>query len=250
MPKKNFDAKSMAELRVVILAGGRGARLAPYTTILPKPLMPIGDVSILEILIRQLRNAGFQEITLAVGYLASLLEAYFGDGSQWGVRIQYSREDKPLGTAGPLALVSGLNNSFLVVNGDLLTTLDFAAMVRFHRERGAAATVGVFQKSVKIDLGIVETDGQNCITGYIEKPTLDYEVSVGAYVMEPLVLSYVRPAERFDLPDLIKKLIAEGLSVIGYRFQGYWLDVGRMEDYEQAVELFGKERSTFLPSGE
>ncbi len=250
MSTKRADAKSVAEVRVVILAGGRGTRLAPYTTILPKPLMPIGDIPILEILIRQLRNAGFQEITLAVGYLASLLEAYFGDGSQWGVRIEYSREDKPLGTAGPLALVSGLNDSFLVLNGDLLTTLDFAAMVRFHRERGVAATVGIFQKNVKIDLGIVETNGRNCITGYIEKPTLNYEVSVGAYVMEPLALSYVQLAERFDLPDLIKKLIAEGLSVIGYRFEGYWLDVGRMEDYEQAVELFRRERSTFLPDGE
>ena len=242
------STKALDGLRAIILAGGRGTRLVPYTTVLPKPLMPIGDMPILEIIIRQLRKIGIHDITLSVGYLATLLEAYFGDGSRWGVTIRYSREDKPLGTAGPLALVPGLSDTFLVMNGDLLTTLDLADMVRFHRECGAVTTVGLFKKQVKIDLGIIETNSDNHITGYVEKPTLSYEVSVGLYVMDPVVLRYIPYGERFDLPDLITRLIAEKQPVIGYRFNGYWLDIGRQTDYAQAVELFERERTIFLPN--
>lgn len=240
----------LARLCAVILAGGRGRRLAPYTAILPKPLMPIDDMPILEVVVRQLQHAGIRDITLAVGYLASLLEAYFGDGSKWGVRISYSREESPLGTAGPLTLVSGLERTFLVMNGDLLTTLDYTAMVRFHREHGAVATVGLFDKEVKIDLGVIETDDDHHITGYVEKPTLHYQVSMGVYVMEPAVLRYIPAGQKFDLPDLVRALIADGLPVIGYHFNGYWLDIGRQEDYAQAVELFQRERARFLPDAE
>lgn len=243
------DSKqALTGLRAVILAGGKGTRLAPYTTVLPKPLMPIDDMPILEIVLRQLRRAGIQDITLSVGYLASLLEAYFGDGSRWGMTIRYSREDEPLGTAGPLRLVPGLTNTFLVMNGDLLTTLDYAAMVCFHRERRSVATVGLFKRQVKIDLGAIETDSNDRIISYVEKPTLNYEASVGVYVMEPLVLRYIPSGRGFDLPDLVRRLIAEKQPVIGYRFDGYWLDIGRQEDYAQAVELFLREKTVFLPN--
>jgi NDP-sugar pyrophosphorylase family protein len=238
-------------MRAVILAGGRGRRLAPYTTILPKPLMPIDDMPILEVVVRQLRRAGIRDITLAVGHLASLLEAYFGDGSKWKVRIRYSHEDEPLGTAGPIALLApDLKRTFLVMNGDLLTTLDYAAMVRFHREHGAVATVSLFDKEVNIDLGVIETDDGHHITGYVEKPMFHYQVSMGVYVMEPDVLHYIPTGLKFDLPDLVKTLIANRLPVIGYQFDGYWLDIGRQEDYIQAVELFQRERSRFLPGVE
>jgi NDP-mannose synthase len=235
-------------VRAILLAGGRGARLAPYTTVLPKPLMPVGDMPILEILLRQLRRAGVRNVTLSVGYLASLLEAYFGNGERFGLAIEYSREEEPLGTAGPLALLDGIDDTFLVMNGDLLTTLDVRDIVREHRRRGAIATLGLFPKEVKIDLGVIETDSDGRIVEYIEKPTLSYEVSVGMYAMQPEVLEYVPRGERLDLPDLIRRLTAEGRLVFGHRFTGYWLDIGRHEDYEAAVELLERERATFLPA--
>jgi NDP-mannose synthase len=156
--------------RAVVLAGGRGTRLAPYTTVLPKPLMPVGDMPILEILVRQLQRAGISRITLAVGHLAALLEAYFGDGARFGVSLDYSYEDEPAGTAGPLALVGGLDRTFLVMNGDLLTTIDFEDLLRTHRARGAMVTVGLFEKQVQLGLGIVESDADGRVTNYVEKP--------------------------------------------------------------------------------
>jgi NDP-sugar pyrophosphorylase family protein len=234
----------LAGVRAILLAGGRGTRLAPYTRVLPKPLMPVGDMPILEILLRQLRRAGVRNVTLSVGYLASLLEAYFGDGERFGLSIEYS----PLGTAGPLALLEGVDDTFLVMNGDLLTTLDVRDIVREHRRRGAIATLGLFPKEVKIDLGVIKTDSDGRIVDYIEKPTLSYEVSVGMYAMQPEVLEYVPRGERLDLPDLIRRLTADGRLVVGHRFTGYWLDIGRHEDYEAAVELLEREPTTFLPA--
>jgi NDP-sugar pyrophosphorylase family protein len=237
----------LAGLRAVVLAGGRGTRLSPYTTVLPKPLMPVGDMPILEILLRRLRSAGVRDVTLSVGYLASLLEAYFGDGGRWGLRIEYSREQEPLGTAGPLALVPGLNDTFLVMNGDLMTTLDFREIVRVHREQGAVATLGLFRKEVNIDLGVIETDGGGRVVEYIEKPTLTYEVSVGMYVMQPQVLQYIPAGQPLDLPELIRRLAGDGHLVFGYRFSGHWLDIGRHEDHALAIELMERERAAFLP---
>ncbi len=187
-------------------------------------------------------------MTLSVGYLASLVEAYFGNGERFDVDIEYSLEAEPLGTAGPLALVGGIDDTFLVMNGDLLTTLDARDIVREHRERGAIATLGLFPKEVKVDLGVIETDDEGCITDYIEKPTLSYEVSVGMYAMQPEALEYVSRGERLDLPDLIRRLMNDGRLVIGHRFSGYWLDIGRHEDYAAAVELLERERATFLPA--
>ena len=235
--------------RAVVLAGGRGTRLAPYTTVLPKPLMPVGDMPILEILVRQLRVAGIRRITLAVGHLAALLEAYFGDGARFGVSLDYSYEDEPAGTAGPLALVGGLDQTFLVMNGDLLTTIDFEDLLRTHRARGSAVTVGLFEKQVQLGLGIVESDGDGRVTNYVEKPTLTYEVSVGIYAMEPAVLEHIEPGERLDLPDLVLRLIAAGAEVHAYRFSGTWFDIGRPDDYAAASEHFERQRDELLPDG-
>ncbi len=233
-------------MRAVILAGGKGTRLAPYTTVLPKPLMPIGEMPILEIVIRQLQRYGFDDLTLAVGYLAELLMAYCGDGSKFNVKLGYSREEQPLGTAGPIALVPDLNDTFLVMNGDLLTTIDYSAMLKYHRERGALATIACYQRDVKIDLGVIEIGADNWVENYIEKPTYHYAVSMGIYIFEPEVLKYITPNQRLDLPDLVINLMKEGQRVNVFNFDGYWLDIGRHDDYEKAIEEFSTHRSEFL----
>ena len=234
-------------MRAIILAGGKGTRLAPYTTILPKPLMPIGDMPILEIVIRQLQRKGFDNITLATGYLAELLIAYCGDGHKFKVKIDYSHEEQPLGTAGPIALVPKLNDTFLVMNGDLLTTIDYRAMLKHHRDRNALATVACYRRDVKIDLGVIEADADNWVADYIEKPTYHYLVSMGIYLFEPEILKYIPKNERLDLPELVIKLIRDGKKVNVFNFDGYWLDIGRQDDYERALDEFSMHREDFLP---
>ncbi|HEY2010093.1 MAG TPA: sugar phosphate nucleotidyltransferase [Rhizomicrobium sp.] len=233
-------------MKAVILAGGKGTRLAPYTTVLPKPLMPVGDMPILEILIRQLRHHGITDIVLCVGYLAPLLEAYFGNGEKLGVSIRYSHEDEPLGTAGPLALPSGLDETFFAMNGDLLTTIDFSAMLKFHRAHGKIATVGLADKRVKIDLGVIEAAADGQLVNYIEKPQINYKISMGIYVFEPAVLDHVRGVGRIDLPDLILKLVREKQSPMTFDSNCEWLDIGRTEDYAAAAEEFEKNRDFYL----
>jgi NDP-mannose synthase len=233
-------------VRAIILAGGRGTRLAPYTTILPKPLMPIGDMPILELLVRQLSRRGVHHVTLAVGHLASLIMAYFGHGERFGVEIEYSVEETPLGTAGPLGLIRGLDETFLVLNGDLLTDLDFTTMVAAHRSSGAAATVGIYGREVTIDLGVVETDHESMLCAYREKPSFHYDVSMGIYVFEPKVLGLIPRDERFDLPMLVQALMAAKERVLGYRHRGYWLDIGRPDDYQRAQEDYPTWRATLL----
>ncbi|MFX0200692.1 MAG: sugar phosphate nucleotidyltransferase [Candidatus Hodarchaeota archaeon] len=225
-------------MKVVILAGGKGTRLLPYSKVIPKPLMPVGDRPILQIILSQLRRYGFSQVTLAVGHLADLVEAYFGDGSKYGVRIDYSREDKPLGTAGPLSLIKGLNDTFLVMNGDILTNLDYAGLINFHRENRAIATIATYWKQVRIDLGIVELDGDFVVSKYVEKPIFKYDVSMGIYVFEPEVLNFIEPSRYFDFPNLVRTLMKAGRKVIAFPFKGYWLDIGRHEDYAQAQEEF------------
>jgi NDP-mannose synthase len=233
-------------MKAVVLAGGKGARLAPYTRILPKPLMPIGDMPILEVLLRQMKQAGIEDVVLTVGHLAQLLRTFFLDGSQWGVKIAYSHEQTPLGTAGPLSLIGGLDSTFLVTNGDVLTTLDLRELLAFHRAQGSIATIAVHHRQVKIDLGVVQWDGEHCIGGYIEKPTYDYTVSMGIYVFEPRVLNYIPFNVYLDFPDLVLKLIAAGEKVAGYSFDGYWMDLGRPDDYAQAAKDFTCMREQFL----
>jgi NDP-sugar pyrophosphorylase family protein len=226
-------------MKAVILAGGKGSRLAPYTKVLPKPLMPIGeDMPILEVLLRQLKSCGIDEVTLAVGYSAGLLYAFFQDGKRLGLNIRYSFEDQPLGTAGPLSLLDGLDDTFLVTNGDVLTTLHFPALVEYHRSSHAIATIASYVKKVRIDLGVIRANLNSEVVGYIEKPTYDFLVSMGVYVFEPHVMSYIGYRERLDFPDLVLRLLKSGERILSYPFEGYWMDLGRVEDYEQAIEDF------------
>ena len=234
-------------MKAVILAGGKGTRLAPYTTILPKPLMPIGEMPILEVLLRQMKRAGVNHVVLTVGHLASLLRSYFGDGAQWELDITYSQEQVPLGTAGPIALVQGLDKTFLVTNGDVLTTLNLKKLIAFHKQKGGIATIAAHRRQVKIDLGVIQWDGDGRVSGYIEKPTTDYTVSMGMYIFEPRVLEYIPAGEYLDFPNLVLKLIAQGERVSGYTFDGYWMDLGRPDDYAQANEDFSRMRKQFLP---
>jgi NDP-sugar pyrophosphorylase family protein len=234
-------------MKAVVLAGGKGTRLAPYTTILPKPLMPIGEMPILEVLLRQMKRAGVNHVVLTVGHLASLLRAYFSDGAQWDLDITYSSEQKPLGTAGPISLVQGLDKTFLVTNGDVLTTLNLKKLVAFHKQKGGIATIAAHRRQVKIDLGVIQWDGDDRVVGYIEKPTTDYTVSMGMYVFEPRVLDYIPVGEYLDFPDLILKMIANGERVSGYTFDGYWMDLGHPDDYVQANEDFATMKAKFLP---
>ena len=234
-------------MKAVVLAGGKGTRLAPYTKILPKPLMPIGEMPILEVLLRQMKHAGVEEVIMTVGHLAELMHAFFKDGSQWGLRISYSLEDSPLGTAGPISLIRNLDDSFLVTNGDVLTTLDLSKLIAFHKSQRATATIAVHRRQVKIDLGVVRLNGNWQINGYIEKPTYDYVVSMGIYVFEPRVLDFIPYEQYLDFPDLVLKLISAGEKVVAYPFDGYWKDLGRPDDYEQAAADFSHMQGLFLP---
>jgi NDP-sugar pyrophosphorylase family protein len=237
-------------MQAVILAGGQGTRLRPYTAVLPKPLMPIGEMPILEVVLRQLRRAGFTEVTLAVAYLAEMMEAYCGDGSRFGLKIRYSRENGALSTAGPLRLVPGLDDTFLVMNGDVLTTLDYGALIRHHRERGAMATIAAYPRSVRIDFGVVETGTAGELLRYIEKPEIHYQVSMGVNVLEPAALDYIQPGEVLGMPDLMLRLRDAGQRVLTYTESCVWLDIGRMEDYEMALQAFESRRAEFLPDAE
>ena len=237
-------------MKAVVLAGGKGARLAPYTRIIPKPMMPIGDKAILEIMLHQMRRAGIQEVILTVGHLAGLMRAFFQDGSHLGLHICYSFEDHPLGTAGPLGLIENLDETFMVCNGDVLTTLNLKNLIDFHKQNQGIATIASHIRQVHIDLGVIETNGDHSIVGYQEKPTIDYLVSMGIYIFEPTVLHYIPKGQYLDFPDLIKILVADKKKVVAYPFEGYWEDLGRPDDYEQANADFEQMRSQFLPGEE
>jgi NDP-sugar pyrophosphorylase family protein len=236
-------------MRAVILAGGKGTRLAPYTTVFPKPLVPIGHQPILEVIIRQLIRCGFDRVTLNVGYLAELIEAYFitARPNLPPFELDYVKELQPTGTAGSISLVNGLDDTFLVMNGDVLTTLNYRKLVEYHREHGAALTVAMHRRSWRSDFGVIETAPDNRITGYLEKPMTEHMVSMGIYVYEPRVLAYIEPGRYLDFPDLVLKLLAAGETVIGYPSDDYWLDIGRHDDYELAQSEFERLRSEFLP---
>jgi len=228
-------------MNVLILAGGLGMRLRPYTTVLPKPLMPIGDKPILERLILQLKGYNFNTVYFSVGYLSSLIRAYFGNGEKWGLNINYIQEDKRLGTAGPLSLLPEMNEPFLVLNGDLVTNLNFEDIVNYHNRQKSILTIGVHELEYRLPLGFLEINGNREIVDYIEKPVKKYNMSMGIYVCSPKVLSYIKKNEYLDFPDLTKKLLKAGEKVSGYFNNSYWLDIGRPEEYEKALSLFKNE---------
>lgn len=237
--------------RAVVLAGGRGTRLLPYTSVIPKPLMPIGDRAILEIVLAQLVRAGFERATISLGYRGSLIEAVLGDGAALGIALDYVREDMPLGTAGALALVADLDEPFLVMNGDVLTDLDYAELLAGHVAGGACLTIATTLKRVQVSLGVLEFSSPETpdrLTAYVEKPELAFEASMGVYAMSPSVLSYVEPGRRLDFPELVTRLLGAGARVDGWhRPDAYWLDIGRHEDYEEAVAEFERMRDRLLP---
>lgn len=234
-------------MKAIILAGGKGTRLAPYTAVFPKPLMPIDGMPILEIILRQLRHFAIKDLIFTVSpHSESLLSAYFGDGKKYGVKISYSREEKPLGTAGPLSSISGLPETFLVMNGDILTTLPYPRLISYHRRKGGIVTIAMSQKKVGVDLGVMEFDHQYRLTRYVEKPTYAYSVSMGIYVFEKRVLKYIPPGKFLDFPGLIQKLLEGGEKVLCYPSKDFWLDIGRHEDYEEAQKKFRAMRKKFL----
>jgi NDP-sugar pyrophosphorylase family protein len=236
-------------MRAVILAGGRGARLAPFTTVLPKPLLPVGDTPILEVVVRQLAHAGIRHITLTLGYLSTLFRAYVAQHKYLSrlATIDFVEEEQPTGTAGSLASVSGLDDTFLVMNGDILTNLDYRALLNYHASQDAWITIAAHRKLVKIDLGVLETDAEGRVRNYIEKPTKDYAVSMGIYVYDPKVLQFIAPGEFLDFPDLVLRLIKAGKKVTTFPNDATWLDLGRPEDLHRATEIFLEREQEFVP---
>lgn len=239
-------------MRAVILAGGRGTRLAPYTTVFPKPLVPVGEYPIIEIILRQLQAQGIKRVTLAVGYLAELIRAYLDQrGSVFdALTIEYIPELNPTGTAGALGSIPDLASEpfFLVMNGDVLTTIDIGAMIDHHVSTNSDLTIACASRSVNIDLGVLEITGGR-VTGYREKPSLPYDVSMGIYLYTPRAHAWIKPGEYLDFPDLILKMLEAGQRVTAYRTDCLWLDIGRHEDYAMATETFEKHRDVFLPGG-
>jgi len=233
-------------MRAVVLAGGKGTRLKPYTTVFPKPLMPIGDMPILEIIIRQLKKYGITDITISVGYLAGLIETFFGNGNKFGVKINYSMEYEPLGTAGPLSLIKNLDETFILMNGDVLTSLNYKKFIEYHRIKKSILTIGLHTQSYQIPLGYIEHDKNYNVTNYIEKPVHKYDVGMGIYLMEPETLKHIEKGKRFDIPELILKLISDNKKVIGYPTDDYWLDMGKHEEYNKAIEEFETKRHLFV----
>jgi NDP-sugar pyrophosphorylase family protein len=222
--------------RAIIFAGGRGTRLAPFTSVLPKPLMPVGDRSILELVINQLADCGIADVTLCVGYLSHLIEAVVGDGEAHGVKIAYVREEEALGTAAPLRLVEGLDSTFIAMNGDVLTTLDYEELLRHHRESGSIVTIATRERPIQIDYGVLHIGkAGGRVYKYQEKPQKTSTVSMGIYVLEPEALSYIPPEGYFDFPDLVQALLRAREPISALRFDGLWFDIGRRDDYEQAV---------------
>jgi NDP-sugar pyrophosphorylase family protein len=234
-------------MHAIILAGGRGVRLRPYTTCLPKPLMPIGDeFSILDIVLTQLSQRGFESVTLAIGYLGNLIRSYVGDGSRWGVRIDYATESTPLGTIGPvLQILDRLPSEFLVMNGDILTDLDYADLLRQHVNGSAPLTVATYQRQVKIDFGVLATD-EGQVVEFTEKPTLTYRVSMGVYGMNKRTLEKYPSGIPLGFDELVLDLLATNRPPREFSFDGYWLDIGRPDDYDRANAEFDSIRGVLL----
>lgn len=235
-------------MQAIILAGGKGTRLKPLTTSIPKPLVPIDDMPILEVILLQLRHYGFTDVVMAVNHLADLIMAFFGDGRKWGLNIQYSIEDSNLGTAGPLSLIKNLDENFLVMNGDLLTTLDYGDLYNSHISGEHDVSIACYKKEVKIDLGVLKIENGQFVD-YIEKPVYNYDVSMGIYMMNKKVIEHIPYNTRLDIPDLMLNLRDNKFNIRCYSRDYYWLDIGRIDDYETAVNIFQDRRSEFLHNG-
>jgi NDP-sugar pyrophosphorylase family protein len=233
-------------MKAVIMAGGRGSRLAPYTTVLPKPLMPLTDRPVIDVVLRQLVRAGVEGVLISVGHLGSLIESWVRTEADYGVPISFLYEDEPLGTAGALRNIGAQDGTFLALNGDILTTLSFEELTDFHTSSGATATMAVKERTVDVDYGVVHTDEGGSVVALEEKPKLPYTVSMGVYAFEPAIAEHIQPGERVDFPDLLLRAIAAGERVAAYRFDGYWRDIGNRDDYEAAIADFGSDPGRFV----
>ena len=232
-----FASGKKNSMKAVILAGGKGTRLKPYTTVIPKPLVPVGEKAILEILITRLRKEGVDEVFICLNHFAEIIMAFFGDGSRFGLKINYSLEDEPLGTVAPVKLIQGLPENFLVMNGDLLTDLPFHQLFNYHLKNQALLTVSTYTRKTKIDFGVIDVDPVSLhATGFREKPEYTFEVSMGVYVMNREVLEFVPPHTHFGFDDLMLTLLDRKQPAKIFPYQGYWLDIGRPDDYEKANE--------------
>jgi NDP-sugar pyrophosphorylase family protein len=224
-------------MQAVILAGGKGKRLRPYTTVLPKPMMPIGEKPILGVIIEKLARSGITDIVLTVGYLAGIIQAYFGDGKRFGVNIEYFVETEPLGTAGCLSLIENLQDEFIVMNGDILSSIDFNDLIEYHRKMGNPVTICSYKKEIQLTLGVLDLEGAT-VRDYIEKPKYSFNVSTGIYAMNREAVGHIPKNQYFDFPTLIKRLIAVKEPISVYQFEGEWYDIGREEDYRAVLETF------------
>lgn len=232
--------------RAVILAGGKGTRLRPYTVAFPKPLMPIGEIPILELVVRQLVQQGFGHITLAVNHQADLIKAFFGDGAKWEVRIDYSLEDQPLGTMGPLRLINDLPENFIVMNGDVLTDLDYRAFLDAHKKGNNLFTISSYTRNQVSDYGVLEVDQQGLLKGFREKPSVSFQVSMGVYAVSKACLQYIPQGIPYGFDHLMLELIKQNKKVGVHSHEGIWLDIGRPDDYERAIDLYSKDQMRFL----
>lgn len=232
--------------RAIILAGGKGTRLRPYTVVLPKPLMPIGEFPILEVIVRQLVQHGFGHITMAVNHQAEIIRAFFQDGTKWGVKIDYSLEDKPLSTMGPLRLIRDLPENFLVMNGDILSDLNYSEFFEEHAGNNNIFTISGYMREQKVDYGVLEIDASNQLTGFREKPSTKYLVSMGVYMASSRILDFIPEGKNYGFDNLMLDLLAAGKPATVSRFSGYWLDIGRPDDYIQAIEEFDQMKQRFL----
>jgi NDP-mannose synthase len=230
--------------RAVVLAGGKGTRLSPFTYVLPKPLLPIDQRPILDIVLTQLAREGCEKATVALGHLGHLIEVYCGDGARWGLDLEYFRETTPLGTVGVLAQLDTLpEDPFIVMNGDVLSDISFRDLLDSHVEGGAELTIGAFRRTERDELGILETDGAGRVTQYHEKPVHQYLVSMGIYAVQRSVVELIPTGDRMDFPDLVQALLASGRDVHTHVHSNYWLDLGRPDDFTQANEQFESLRS-------
>jgi NDP-sugar pyrophosphorylase family protein len=236
----------MSKTQAIILAGGKGSRLRPYTTVLPKPLMPLGDYPIAEIIIRQFRNFGIRNITVSTGHLAELIEAFFGNGKRWGVHITYVRENKPLGTAGAIQLVKNLEDDFLVVNGDVLTDVNFNELLKFHRKKNGIATITTKERTVVTDFGVIESNGSGELLDYIEKPEHKSYVSMGVYILNKKCKKYLKKDECIGMPELMVRMKNAGERVSCFKAKAMWLDLGRFDDFDTAQDVFAKHKKRFI----
>ena len=233
-------------MQAIILAGGKGTRLSPYTTVLPKPLVPVGDYPILEILCRQLAKCGVRKVVLTIGYHYELFQAFCGSGKKWGIDLQYSLEDKPLGTVGPVKLIENLEDNFLIINGDTLTDLDYRELYSLHVRENNIMTIATSTRFVDIDYGVIKMENDGHIASYNEKPKLQYLVSMGVNVLSKKVLDIIPGSVRFDFPQLVLELLNRNMPVRSYVHKGYWLDIGRPEDHATAVKQFEENRKKFI----